>query len=49
MAGISVHAHRVLASGGVESSQVVHDEQPVSLSSPMGGGHRAIPGRSQIS
>ncbi len=30
MAGISVHAPRVLASGGVESSQVAHDEQPVS-------------------
>ncbi len=37
MAGVSVHAPGVLASGGVESSQVVHDEQPVSLSRPMWG------------
>jgi len=44
MAGISVHAPGVLASGGVESSQVVHDEQPVSLSRPMG----AVTGRSLV-
>jgi len=49
MAGISVHAPRVLASGEGESSQVMHDEQPVSLSRPMWGGHRAVPGRSQLS
>ena len=44
MAGISVHAPRVLASGEVESSQVVHDEQPVSLSRPCG----AVTGRSLV-